>query len=624
MLICRQGKATFASYLPHAFDKVKDQLETGMAEVYRLKQFVMKLCQMQQDFSNELATLVKREKDKIAMWRKPDFMVSCGGAVLDVFEKAEEMARIHSCFATEARLSVVEPLQTFEEIGKPILNRIIDKERSITSGMDARRSLMEKRKAECLRLLSVHAGDLGIDASSLDLNAQRPARSNRGGMLLHKIGTRAAEVLGKADEARVRNAQVVEKACASYSDEIAISNHMLHSYTSREVPELLFEMQSLEEMRINSVRGHLEAFGALFSPMATRYQALSDGLRRSCAAIDLDGDIVGFCTNAASQYADGSRRLDPFQYELAIPLDEILRLTSSVVNASPPPCPVYFKTTLDGIMERQRESSVYPEHTLPNVFTVLKAAVVRAGGLTTEGIFRVSPEASAVVDLARQFESGDLRVPADTSPHVPAALLKKWMRELTSPIMPDQLYEACVDLGRQTACPGRERLQSVIGQMPVHHARLMTAVLHLVQQFAAHEAENRMSVKNLCIVLVPSVLRCPENADPIQVMKNAQFECRFLEYCVEAVDTSSYPVGEEDDAVRFLNSAAVDAVQPSPRASVSSDSPTRKEAVADAKNGPETPAVPPLLPMWRSAFDADGKQYYFHIETRETTWTRPC
>lgn len=65
---------------------------------------------------------------------------------MDLFDKAEEMSQIHTWFSSEARLSVVEPLQTFEEIAKPILARIIEKEKCITQAMDSRRQLMEKKK----------------------------------------------------------------------------------------------------------------------------------------------------------------------------------------------------------------------------------------------------------------------------------------------------------------------------------------------------------------------------------------------------------------------------------------------------------------------------------------------
>eukprot|EP00474_Spongospora_subterranea_P001479 CRZ01937.1 hypothetical protein [Spongospora subterranea] len=550
------GPTNFAESLPHAFDKVKDQLETGMAEVYRLKQFVMKLCQLQQDFGNEVANLVKSEKKKISAWRKPDFMVTCGGAVMDLFDRVEEMSQMHTWFASEARLSVVEPLQTFEEIAKPILNNILEKEKAITQSMDARRMLMEKKKLECVRLLNVYGHDLGFDdneTSSSDISAGKRPLSSRSGKLLYKIGSRAANVLGKQEEAKSKVAALVQKTCASYADEVSISNNLLHSCTSREVPDCLSEMQSLEEMRINSVRGHLEAFGNLFVPMSRRLQIISEQLSRSNLNIDVSKDIHGFCINTASQYASGSRRLELFEYELSIPLEKINR----VIGVSVQQQDRFFKTSLCAIMDRQKEAGLFPNHKLPNIFTVLKAALIRSGGLFTEGIFRISPEASLVVDLAKQMDSGNLNISADLPVHVPAALLKKWMRELSTPIIPeDKFYMKCLNVGKQSTCPAPSELSALLEEMPHINASLFCSVVHTIRQFASNQDQNRMSAMNLCIVLVPSVLRCPENIGPSQMMKNSQYESKFLQYCVSALDLTgkwTYPQNEEDDALQFLS-----------------------------------------------------------------------
>ncbi len=36
-----------------------------------------------------------------------------------------------------------------------------------------------------------------------------------------------------------------------------------------------------------------------------------------------------------------------------------------------------------------------------------------------------------------------------SSPHVPACLLKEWLRELSSPLIPPDMYQPCVDLMKQ-------------------------------------------------------------------------------------------------------------------------------------------------------------------------------
>ena len=185
-------------------------------------------------------------------------------------------------------------------------------------------------------MLSTYGLELGLDEST-----ERPL-SNRSGKVFHKIGSRAANLLGKQEEVKMRNAALLQKTCnlsdvcrylqlqiyhylgASYSDEVQVSNQMLHSYTSREIPDLLSEMQSLEEMRINSIRGHLEAFGRLFIPMAKRYQILSDNLAKSCSLIDVTKEIQGFCSNTVKFFAQFSGRNGGLHRLRSTPKDRVV------------------------------------------------------------------------------------------------------------------------------------------------------------------------------------------------------------------------------------------------------------------------------------------------------------
>jgi len=53
-----------------------------------------------------------------------------------------------------------------------------------------------------------------------------------------------------------------------------------------------------------------------------------------------------------------------------------------------------------------------------------------------------------VVLAAPQFDKGQYEVRAE-SPHIPAGLLKEWLRELAEPLVPAELYQVCVDAARE-------------------------------------------------------------------------------------------------------------------------------------------------------------------------------
>ncbi len=52
----------------------------------------------------------------------------------------------------------------------------------------------------------------------------------------------------------------------------------------------------------------------------------------------------------------------------------------------------------------------------------------------------------ALLDV--KFEKGNYEVKSD-SVHVPASLLKEWLRELEDPIVPAELYSACVEAAKE-------------------------------------------------------------------------------------------------------------------------------------------------------------------------------
>lgn len=59
-------------------------------------------------------------------------------------------------------------------------------------------------------MLNMYGPELGLDEQQLAL--ERPL-SNRSGKLFRKIGARAANVLGKQEESRLRNAALLQKTC---------------------------------------------------------------------------------------------------------------------------------------------------------------------------------------------------------------------------------------------------------------------------------------------------------------------------------------------------------------------------------------------------------------------------
>lgn len=71
------------------------------------------------------------------------------------------------------------------------------------------------------------------------------------------------------------------------------------------------------------------------------------------------------------------------------------------------------------------------------------------GGDRTEGIFRISASHSDVAEAVQSIRRAvrfDYRLPPSEDPHLVAAVMKQWLRELPVPVFQD--YDECIAVSR--------------------------------------------------------------------------------------------------------------------------------------------------------------------------------
>lgn len=118
-----------------------------------------------------------------------------------------------------------------------------------------------------------------------------------------------------------------------------------------------------------------------------------------------------------------------------------------------------FGNTLQEVMELQKER--FPDRQLPWVQVTLSEQVLLMGGKQTEGIFRVPADVDEVMYLKNRLDRWEIpEYKPSMDAHSPASLLKLWYRELYDPLIPDELYEKCV----QTEDP--EEAATIVNKLP--------------------------------------------------------------------------------------------------------------------------------------------------------------
>ncbi|CBY32965.1 unnamed protein product [Oikopleura dioica] len=190
-----------------------------------------------------------------------------------------------------------------------------------------------------------------------------------------------------------------------------------------------------------------------------------------------------------------------------------------------------FGTTLEEILATQNEQ--FPELEIPWIQRELTSVIIRLGGLSTEGIFRLPGEIDRVNALRVDVEDYHVRNADD--PHVSCSLLKLWLREMAKPIFPEELTEEILNTSEN-----KEESIKIISKLSDLTKTCLMHLIRFLQVFAKEEVsqKTRMDSANLAMVMAPNLFR-PMSDDPRLLLDNSRKEINFLRNLIEGMDTSS-------------------------------------------------------------------------------------
>ncbi|KAK8866447.1 Rho GTPase activating protein 39 [Tritrichomonas musculus] len=168
-------------------------------------------------------------------------------------------------------------------------------------------------------------------------------------------------------------------------------------------------------------------------------------------------------------------------------------------------CTSTFGVSLYEIMWSQRLT--YPNCPIPTFLCNVCKAIIEKNAFNTEGVFRLPGSMKEVERLSKieNLTEDDLK---NARLHDLASLLKKWIRDLSEPIIPYQysgqeLYNAFV----------QGRIIEYVSSFPRLHALTLAYLIGFLQEMALHEDKTKMGPGNLAIVFAPNIIRQPEKKD---------------------------------------------------------------------------------------------------------------
>uniref|UniRef100_A0A1B0GQ99 Uncharacterized protein n=1 Tax=Phlebotomus papatasi TaxID=29031 RepID=A0A1B0GQ99_PHLPP len=176
------------------------------------------------------------------------------------------------------------------------------------------------------------------------------------------------------------------------------------------------------------------------------------------------------------------------------------------------------------IGESLSQQDLRTDSTAPTVPAIVRQCIAHltAHGLSTVGIFRVSPARRRVRHLREEWErAGPTGINFDTThcPHDVATLLKEFLRDLPEPLLCSALYGTF--LGTQRIRNRRLQLEAIahlLRLLPPAHRDTLRILLQFLADVAraANDAPNgrsgnRMDSTNLATVFAPNILRSSED-----------------------------------------------------------------------------------------------------------------
>lgn len=189
-----------------------------------------------------------------------------------------------------------------------------------------------------------------------------------------------------------------------------------------------------------------------------------------------------------------------------------------------PPLPnQQFGVSLQHLREKSPDQSPVPLVVRETI------AHLQEHALATEGIFRRSANTQVVKEVQQKYNMG---VPVDFQQyedvHLPAVILKTFLRELPEPLLTFGLYSHIVSFQSVEEVNRVDVVRKTLQNLPeenYHVLRLLTAFL---VQVSAHSDRNKMTNTNLAVVFGPNLLWAKDAAITLKAINPINTFTKFL------------------------------------------------------------------------------------------------
>uniref|UniRef100_A0A7S2X8F2 Rho-GAP domain-containing protein n=1 Tax=Lotharella oceanica TaxID=641309 RepID=A0A7S2X8F2_9EUKA len=441
--------------------------------------------------------------------------VASAWAMTDKLVDMELGGRIN--VASDVVSKVVTPLNNWLNEAKRKLRAIVMQQQAWKRDLHKNEDAVIGNREQCLELLESCARAQQDEAKKKEETAQ-------GGVsFFSKLSMGVTELYrGSLPELHRK----VQMAIVDYQAKIETANKRMERYLKGDLLRVCHEYRQLAVTTVANIKTFLGIFHQIHDKQTVKAKPSVEALEKFLNTMQASGGIPAMLKRAVEDHKKvlpDMLKQQRYLYELPVTLDEIKRsIYSKFGPGGKPRPPSIFGSSLEQIMKIQKENKALPplhrKMAVPSAMDALISLIEKLNGLKTEGIFRLSAAKEDLNQLSQALEKGFITGKfkfASTSPHVPAVMLKRWLRSLQEPLVPFSLYQEALaivrpDGGYSSGEPTPQQTEQVrefVKKLPTIHRNVLYTLIKFAHKVNAHADVNRMNLSNLAVVLGPCVLR---------------------------------------------------------------------------------------------------------------------
>ncbi|XP_063294438.1 rho GTPase-activating protein 1 isoform X2 [Pelobates fuscus] len=203
-----------------------------------------------------------------------------------------------------------------------------------------------------------------------------------------------------------------------------------------------------------------------------------------------------------------------------------LKTPTPVVKTTPPRPPLpnqQFGVSLQHLKDKRSDNEKIPQVIQETISYLLVNA------LSTEGIFRRSASTQVVREVQQKYNMGvQFSFHDYEDVHLPAVILKTFLRELPEPLLTYNLYSYVVSFSSIEQEKRVESARQILQTLPPENFEVLQFLSAFLVQVSARSDENKMTNTNLAVVFGPNLLWAKDVAMTLKAINPINTFTKFL------------------------------------------------------------------------------------------------